>query len=251
MRAAASAFLVLMSLASCRGEKVYVTPLRFSLSEIGNGGLCLGSEGADTFIVDLFAFEVIGDMPVPTPNNSYCSLCAAGDPSVRCRLLSRQCRCSALRNTSESILEALSGLRFEDVDAEELLCLRVTLQNAELGRADPATGPAPECNAPQACSPFEEGNGVRVCALSDLGSASESGEPILVREYYCPSVPGSFGLTNNQTEKDALCAELERRCALGNGDACRQNTFLCTLPALAERLSPISAQQCLQMGQER
>lgn len=231
------AVLVLaLALAGCRVE-AYQSPLQPTVPIVGSGLLCIGPGGVDTYVLDVFALAADGvERPV---NATLCSLCATGDPRVSCEHLMRVCRCSAPRDDSASIEEALSGIRFDGLPGDRTLCARMVLLSRGTP-GGPSEGPAVDCPTSAACPRDADLSGASLCALTDAFALGPSETPIAFEEFACgglldPSLP----------DAGVSCPELMRLCEeRGLRAACQSYQRQCVPDAGATLSRPLTLAAC-------
>lgn len=189
--------LALLCGAGCAPEENYVTPLTARLPVVP-GIACIPETGYTTYVLDLFRYEGPTDDRSPT-SGTRCGYCAEG--SQECTHLARTCRCSGPRATPADIEDAIRGARFDDVPADQPLCVRLIA--FEDVREGATTGPGESCDCPAPSQVLIERPGV--CALSQVGAANESGAPLQLTQFVCRDPPRLDGGTPDCDEVRDLC----------------------------------------------
>jgi len=219
--------VVALMLFACRAEENFTTPLAARIPLL-DGVSCIPDTGYTTFVLELFRFEGPTDDRAP-PTGTRCAYCARGDEE--CVLLQRTCRCAGPRITPDDVEQAMRGMRFEDLQPDEPLCVRLVAIEGE--HVAPATGPGNDCACPDA-------TGMRdadLCALSNVGSVNESGAPLQLTQLICGDpTPRPDGGTLD-------CDMLRERC-----EATRLSRWCDPLAMLCDAYVGPSLTQCATFG---
>lgn len=196
---------------ACR-EEHFTSPIDLSIPIVGNGAVCLGMDGVDTFELDVFRVE--GTPTRATTRNTVCSLCGI-DPALTCTRISSSCRCGSSRNLPREIDAALRGARIADLPNDVPLCARLVLADRGLGIDGASGAAASDC----ACASTEERvASARLCALTDLFTLSPAEAPIDLAQYVC---------RERDEDGGTLCTALAARCAARLPGACDELARVC------------------------